>query len=75
MPGQEVTVKMDLRCSVDMHDSVVLVSVDGSWVERLVEVGGLAVYAVDGISVCLSFLWRHALEADPCLDGVTVTLP
>lgn len=66
---------MDLTCSVDMNDSVVLVSVDGSWVELLIEVGGLAMYAVDGISVSLSLLRWHALKADASLDGVTVTLP
>lgn len=58
-----------------MDNSIVLVFVDGGWVKYLVEVGRLAVNAIDGVGISLAFRRRHALKADSSLDGVLVALP
>lgn len=62
VPGQEETVQMNDSSLVDVDDCVVVESINGSWVQGLVELGWLVSQAVDSGGVRLAHLLGHGVE-------------
>lgn len=62
VPYQEETVQMDDSGLVDVDDSIIVESINGSWVEGLVELGWLVSQAVDGCGISLAHLLWHGIK-------------
>lgn len=73
MPRQEIGRQVDDLGQVGVHNCIIKVSVDGSRVECLVQLGWLVHDAFDGIGVGLALFRSHGVEVLADLDVVIRT--